>query len=170
MPRSWIFLFTAALLLSSCNPVAWWHKRPLLPNARVEVFTPEGAPLYAREWRNKKRHGRWLRYNKSGSLKDESNYEHGKKHGAWRTFYVSGKPLSEGFFENDLEHGHWVSWYENGQKSFEGNYEHGKKQGKFYTWNQPGTLLQVTEWKDGVPVNPPETTEETKAQNRRDSQ
>src|SRR5690606_17129701 len=117
--RNKTFFLPALLLLcvtfSGCNPVRWWNERPLLPNARVEAYTPEGAKRYEKEWKNKERHGAWRDYFPNGQLKEEYFYEEGTPVGKWRAWHENGQLAREAEYKDGREHGRWRTFSEEGK-------------------------------------------------------
>lgn len=84
------------------------------------------------------KHGKWLYYDKGGSIAEERNYYKGKLQGPVKAFYSNGKKRQEAYFKLDQQDSISREWYENGQLSIEGYYFKNKPAGKWNYFYQTG--------------------------------
>jgi len=68
-------------------------------------------------------------------------YKNGKKHGQWIRYNKQGVKINEAYFDMGKPTGKWIVWDDNGTKRFEMQYENGKKTGTWYMWDENANLV-----------------------------
>ena len=76
-------------------------------------------------------------------------FKNDKKNGTSITWDKSGAKISESLFQDGLDHGPYSEWFGNGNKKEEGTYYKGKKQGRVNFYNRDGKKLYFQTYKDG---------------------
>ena len=133
-------------------------------------FTGKTAGQEQGSFKNGKRDGSWVAYQKDGQLKSKGNYNNGKKNGtwfyyreniktlwqkgnykndnlegSWTEYYDNGQLFYKGKYKDWLEEGYWVMYWENGQLKSKGNYKRGSQEGSWIYYNEDGTI-----WEDAT--------------------
>jgi len=99
-------------------------------------------------FKNNQRAGKFEFIRGNGS-KSEATFKNDKKNGTSITWDKSGAKISESMFQNGLEHGPYSKWFGNGSKKEEGLYYKGKKEGRVNFYNRDGKKLYFQTYKDG---------------------
>jgi antitoxin component YwqK of YwqJK toxin-antitoxin module len=102
------------------------------------------------EYRNGRRHGKWVRWFNANEGKilssplykqfqapfvAEATFDNGKLHGVWSIYDSQGRLASEWQFEQDELHGKSVWYFPSGQKQREVDYQHGQIEGQLLEWS-----------------------------------
>jgi len=112
-------------------------------------------------YKDDKRHGKWLLSSFNGEIVEEGWYEDDKKNGHWhKRLFSPGTPhymLSSGTYKDDKKHGHWREELEldlpaskggKGLYVFEGEYVDDEKDDLWTVKRPDGTVVHQT-WRNG---------------------
>ena len=75
------------------------------------------------------KHGKWLYYDRFGTVIEERNYYRGKLHGRVISSYSNGKNKQEGYFKMGEQDSVFREWNETGKLSVQGFYKFGQPTG-----------------------------------------
>lgn len=75
---------------------------------------------------NKKKHGKYIKWNEDGVKVDECDYIHGKLHGKCVSWHANSQIAREGYYEEGELHGKVTTWSMSGKVLTTEHYEHGK--------------------------------------------
>ncbi|MNU56010.1 MORN repeat variant [compost metagenome] len=94
---------------------------------------------------SKDKHGKWLYYDRFGTLVEERNYYRGKLHGRVIASYSNGKSKQEGYFKMGEQDSIVREWDETGKLSVQGSFKFGKPYGIWEYYYVTGQKKQVEE-------------------------
>jgi len=139
-----------------------------------EDLGDEGSLYLVENWKNDKKHGRFLSYDtisrnqiyernykdgqydgvqktyyENSQLESEENYIDGKKYGVRKTYYENGQLESEENYINDKKDGVQKTYYENSQLESEENHTNGKKDGVQKTYYENSQLESEENYTNG---------------------
>jgi antitoxin component YwqK of YwqJK toxin-antitoxin module len=96
-----------------------------------------------------KKHGPWVSYNKDGQLRFASTFKNGKQDGPWVGYWNNGQLSQKGTYKDDKKDGPWVGYHENGQLDYKGTFKDGKREGPWVSHHYYGQLMHKGTFKDG---------------------
>src|SRR4030095_2321058 len=137
--RALLGLFLAAAM-TACGPA-------------VQVYTFDGVHTWRSiEWKDGRRHGRFVEYHPAGPPHLVGSFHRGKLDGDWHESYPSGSPMAERHYSKGLRQGTWTEWYERGTKKSEVSWRDGDRDGPATQWSEDGTVSEVARWENGTRV------------------
>jgi antitoxin component YwqK of YwqJK toxin-antitoxin module len=119
------------------------------------------------EYRNGRRHGKWVRWFNAGEGKilssalyksfqapfvAEAMFQDGTLHGAWTIYDTQGRLASEQQFEHGELHGKSVWYFPSGQKQREVDYQNGQIEGQLLEWVLEADAATKQLQKNGRPL------------------
>lgn len=112
------------------------------------AYYENGNKKSEHEYKNGKKHGKFVEWYESGEKEAEGHYFEDKDHGTIRHWYKDGKTKGSGTFDRGT--GTWTEYYPDGKKKTVGTYKDGKVHGKVVGWNENGTISYELEFKDDM--------------------
>jgi len=120
-------------------------------NSKIVRITP---------YRNSKKHGQEIRFNRDGTVKSITNYKYGNLNGIKIIFDSNGniedelmyidsrknsilKSKNEAYYINGFLNGHFVTYHNTGEKYLEGEIWNGYRIGEWYKYNKDGTFRKM---------------------------
>ena len=100
-------------------------------------------------YKNGKREGLSILWNRDGEKASEAIYRNGKQNGRETVWYNNRQKAAEGNYQDDKRNGLWAEWYTNGRKWKEGHYKKGKKDGPWTEWDEVGVIAKTETYKNG---------------------
>ena len=105
-------------------------------------------------FRNGKKDGPWVEYQRNGRLWFKETYKDGKQDGPFVWYHDNGQLLDKGTYKDGKPDGPWVIYHDNGQLKDKGTFKDGKRDGPWVGYNSDGTVWKkyTGTYKDGVKV------------------
>jgi len=82
---------------------------------RETTWYPDKKIQMSGEFKEKKRHGKWIYYYENGNVWSEGFFKDGKSDGKRTTHYENGKIFYEGYYREDKRVGVWKFYDEKGK-------------------------------------------------------
>lgn len=111
----------------------------------VEEKFPDGTPKLVRVYETKEGERILIKeteYYPNHFKKMEGEFKEGKRHGKWIVWYDNGNPWSEGHYKNGKRNGKSITWFENGKMRYEGKYKDDLKVGIWKFYDEQGNFVK----------------------------
>ncbi|GEM_PF-1435889 len=105
-----------------------------------------------KSFKDGKRDGVSILWNKNGEKSSQAYYKSGKQHGVETVWYLNGQKGSVGNYKDGKRNGLWTEWYTNGLKWKEGDYIDGKRDGIWTEWGEDGKSSKTKTYKNGTVI------------------
>lgn len=100
-------------------------------------------------YRNGKKNGKWIRWDKNGLKCKGGEYKNDLKEGKEIWWYENGQKLLESNYKNGMLDGKAIGYYDNGKKFEETNYKNGEKHGRRILWDVSGIVIGEETYDEG---------------------
>src|SRR5690606_19536549 len=108
-------------------------------NRHLENIDKNDNLVQMGEYKEGKKDGIWLAYDKSGKVDMEIQFENGQANGIFKKYYSDGRRVeTEGLMKDDKKSGRWRGYYENGRTKSVGVYSEGMKTGLWKEYHRNG--------------------------------
>lgn len=111
------------------------------------TFDRDGSLVKKLYYKNGKEHGESVIYS-FGQIDQKSNFKNGKEHGEKIFFHPNGKIKSKSFYKNDKKHGDYIEYYTNGELELKEKYKNDKREGLSIKYNESGKIINRGYYKD----------------------
>lgn len=100
--------------------------------ARSEKYYEEGSLRLVKQ----------VLYYPNGQIQQEGEFKDGRRHGKWISYFENGNKWSLNSYDIGNLDGEYKTWYENGELNVEGYYTNGQPSGNWKYFDENGNLLK----------------------------
>ena len=100
-------------------------------------------------FKNGKKHGFWVEYDRDGRVSKKVSNKNGKENTYVEyRYYDNGQLHSKVTYKEGKEDGPWIEYHKNGKLDFKGTYKDGKRGGPWVYYHKDGQLRYKGNWKN----------------------
>ena len=120
---------------------------------RYQEIWEEDKVMKEVEYKEGKKHGEEIIYDKDGGIRRKIEYKEGIKDGKEVEYYQGGNRKIETWYKKGLKHREQIEWYEDGKEKQKTYWKEGKKHGVRIKRDKEGNIRRRTYYNEGIKVN-----------------